>query len=93
MYAVFFVFPRRFVRWNNAGLARERSGSSEFVLKRSVRIEVNVLIRVGRLSVNVKGEAAVGLPVDVDVKHVNVSILLFLLRPLYVRVNAVDECK
>ena len=55
-----------------------------------MRIEVDILISMGRLSVDVEGKAAVGLPVDVDIEHVNVAILLLLLRPLNVRVDAVD---
>ena len=55
-----------------------------------MRLEVDILISVCRLSVDVEGEGAVGAAFDVDVQHVDAAIDLLLLGPRDVGMKRVD---
>ena len=57
------------------------------MLKRSVGVEVDVLVSVCGFPEDVKGESAVGIALDVDVQHVDEAIDFLLLGPFDIGVN------
>ena len=52
--------------------------------------ESKCMIGVCRFPVDVKGEGAVLVTLDADVKHVDASVNFLLLRPFYVWVDGID---
>ena len=54
---------------------------------------MNVLVSVCGFPEDVEGERAVGVALDVDVKHVDEAVDLLLLGPCDVWVKGVDVCE
>ena len=72
---------------------RASLSSGQFVLKRSMRAEMYILVSMSRFSVDIEGEFAGGAFRDADIQHVDDSVSFLLFRPFDVRVKAVDECE
>ena len=89
-YALFFPFLGSSRGWDDGCSACECAYSGKFVFEWGVRFEVDVLVGVGGFAIDVSGEGAVGVALDVDVQHVDVAINLLLFRPFYVGVKGVN---
>ena len=89
-YALFFPFLGSGRRWNDGCSACECAYCGKFVFERSVRFEVDVLVGVSGFAIDISGEGAVGIALNVDVQHVDVAINLLLFCPFYVRVKGVN---
>ena len=78
----FLLFsPGLVSRWDDLGATCEGAYGGELVLEWSMGVEVYILVSMCRLAVDIKGEGAVGIALDIDVKHVYVAVSFLFLHP------------